>query len=251
MTTKILIGADPELFVYTDKGKPVSAHDLLDGTKYDPFPVLNGAVQVDGVAAEFNIDPAETEYAFVANIKSVTDQMLQEIHKRRKDVLLKATPTIKFTRMQWSKIPEDAKLLGCEPDFSAYKPLVPNERPSTDKFMRTGSGHVHVSWSAPIVQNPSAQDYLKKCASLIWHFDTAFSKEMKKWDKDEERMELYGKMGTFRPKKYGVEYRTLSNAWLNREDTMKYVFRTVKLCTEKWLEGCKPASYDIPEYKGE
>jgi hypothetical protein len=35
------------------------------------------------------------------------------------------------------------------------------------------------------------------------------------WDKDKKRRLLYGKAGCFRPKPYGMEYRTLSNAWLN------------------------------------
>jgi hypothetical protein len=67
----ILIGADPELFVFTRSGKPVSAHDLIPGTKYEPHEVGNGAVQVDGVAAEFNIDPAANEDEFFFNIAFV------------------------------------------------------------------------------------------------------------------------------------------------------------------------------------
>ena len=51
----ILIGADPELFVKKD-GVVVSGHDLIQGTKADPFPVQDGAVQVDGMALEFNIE---------------------------------------------------------------------------------------------------------------------------------------------------------------------------------------------------
>ena len=59
---QLLLGADPEAFVVLkDGGIPVSAHGLLPGTKDKPFPVEKGAVQVDGMAAEFNIEPAATE----------------------------------------------------------------------------------------------------------------------------------------------------------------------------------------------
>jgi len=57
---KILVGCDPELFVKKD-GVLVSAHGLVQGSKEHPFRVSKGAVQVDGMALEFNIDPAEDE----------------------------------------------------------------------------------------------------------------------------------------------------------------------------------------------
>ncbi len=38
------------------------------------------------------------------------------------------------------------------------------------------------------------------------------------YDKDTERRGMYGKAGAFRPKPYGVEYRTLSNAWLSNDE---------------------------------
>ncbi len=68
----ILIGCDPELFVFSEnKKKIVSAHDLLPGTKEEPFAVPCGAIQVDGVAAEFNITPADESRRFIQNIAIV------------------------------------------------------------------------------------------------------------------------------------------------------------------------------------
>ena len=40
---------------------------------------------------------------------------------------------------------------------------------------------------------------------------------------------MYGKAGCIRYKPYGVEYRTLSNAWLKNEKLMRWAYRnTVK-----------------------
>jgi len=55
--TQILVGCDPEYFVKKN-GIFQSAHGLIMGDKKNPQKVRNGAVQVDGMAVEFNIDPA-------------------------------------------------------------------------------------------------------------------------------------------------------------------------------------------------
>ena len=241
----IKIGAAPELFVYTKDNKPTSAHDLLPGNKLMPYPVTRGAMQVDGVAAEFNIEPATTEEEFLFNIRSVRDEMLAELNKSG-SYILRAQPTIRFTRKQWNEIPDFAKELGCEPDFNAYT-LEANPKPHTNKFMRTGSGHVHISWGDK-VEDPFDTGWMANCAGLVKHLDHHLMPQAYKWDKDKERMELYGKAGAFRTKSYGVEYRVLSNAWLATEARIRYVFRTVHYITNKWTSGCVPGDYKVEAY---
>ena len=48
------------------------------------------------------------------------------------------------------------------------------------------------------------------------------------YDDDQMRREMYGKSGACRYKPYGVEYRTLSNAWLKSEKLMRWVFRNAQ-----------------------
>ncbi len=55
----MLIGADPEVFLKVGK-KNISSHGLINGDKKNPLKVDKGAVQIDGTALEFNIDPAST-----------------------------------------------------------------------------------------------------------------------------------------------------------------------------------------------
>ena len=71
---EILIGADPEFFVKT-LGKLVSGFSLIPGDKENPHPVDKGAIQVDGMALEFNIDPVQDEDSFFSNINTVLSQM--------------------------------------------------------------------------------------------------------------------------------------------------------------------------------
>lgn len=68
------LGADPEIFVGR-QGQFFSAHDLIPGNKRRPHPVDKGAVQVDGMALEFNIDPASSYEEFQGNLDHVMAQL--------------------------------------------------------------------------------------------------------------------------------------------------------------------------------
>ena len=57
------------------------------------------------------------------------------------------------------------------------------------------------------------------------------------FDADTRRREMYGKAGCFRPKPYGAEYRTLSNAWLKSEELIRWVHRQVKTGMENVISG--------------
>ena len=94
----ILIGADPELFLKdVTTGKFVSAEDdngpLIPGTKADPFEVKGGAIQVDGVAAEFNINAAKNFKEFYGNIKGVLKYLNKEIRSKNENLRLTPVPT--------------------------------------------------------------------------------------------------------------------------------------------------------------
>ena len=73
---KILIGADPELFLRNpNDNKFVSGHIFNLGDKKAPTPVPFGAVQNDGCAVEFNINPAHTVQEFVHNTQKVLETL--------------------------------------------------------------------------------------------------------------------------------------------------------------------------------
>src|SRR6476661_7278777 len=114
------IGCDPEIFVRTKSGQHVTAHGLVPGDKKAPYKVPNGAVQVDGMALEFNIDPVPFNdfnqfNDKIIGVMSQLKKMLPEGH--RMDI----QPSVQFEKDYYdNNVPEDAKELGCDPDFCAY-----------------------------------------------------------------------------------------------------------------------------------
>lgn len=237
MTKTILIGCDPELFAYTS-GWPISVHDKLPGSKANPVEVPNGAIQVDGVAAEFNIQPARNEGEFLNNVLSVKSFMQNLLSISHPGVQLLAVPTAKFDPEYFKLLPKDALELGCEPDFNAYTGKA-NPKPATNKPIRTGSGHIHIGYRDTLdgsFNDPNSKLFHEN-RTLVQDLDATLAAVAPLWDDDEERRELYGQAGSFRPKSYGVEYRVLSNAWLRSEDTIKYVYKLAYATVDMFLKG--------------
>lgn len=230
----ITIGADPEVFI-TNNGKFISAHNIVLGTKEHPASCAGGATQVDGVAAEFNVDPSESLEEFKENLLCVMDHLTNTIRMELPKANLLASPTAIFDEDYFNSLPQEATLLGCSPDYNAWKNGEENDPPSTDEPFRTGAGHVHIGFTE--FENPHDEDHFSKCIELTKMLDlTLFIKSLS-WDDDVKRRSLYGNPGSFRPKHFGVEYRPPSNKWLTREETIDDVYNTTHKVTQMFLDG--------------
>lgn len=226
---KYLIGADPELFLVDADGIGRSAHNVIPGNKTNPMPVLNGAIQVDGVAAEFNIDPADTAEAFSGHIKDVLTELQERVEAKGKGLQLIVQPTMHFEPGYFKKLPKAAKELGCEPDYSAYTSH-PNPKPNHKVTFRTGAGHLHIGWTQG--ENPHDGAHFYDCTQATRQLDSVLYFMSLLWDDDQQRRQLYGNIGAFRPKHYGVEYRPLSNAWVADPDLHIWLFNTTVHCMD-------------------
>lgn len=220
-------GADPELFVFnTRTNKFVSAYGLIPGTKAKPHPVEHGAVQLDGMAAEFNIDPVDNLKNFIRNIKSVKRQLTEMVKQHNPDFVLVAKPTATFDQDYFDAAPQSTKELGCDPDYCASTGQV-NPRPDPgNKPFRTGGGHIHIGWTSGMSSEDIA--HFNDCRVVIKSLYNSGLNRDYLWDDDSQRRSLYGSKFSFRPKSFGVEYRYLSNAWVENEDAMKYIFNIAK-----------------------
>jgi hypothetical protein len=84
------------------------------------------------------------------------------------------------------------------------------------------------------------EGHLEACRALTKSLDVWLGLPSLVWDQDDRRRTLYGAAGAFRPKPYGMEYRVLSNKWINDPLLRKTVFHN----TLKAIE----ATFNNPDY---
>lgn len=228
------VGADPELCL-RDKatGRFASAWGVIPGTKEEPLKVKNGAVQRDGMLAEFNIDPAASVNEFVDNIKSVMAQLRDMAPNHE----LCIEPMATFDDDVWDNTPYAAKILGCDPDYNAYTGRANPPPPNTSQE-RSAAGHVHLGWTEGMdITNPG---HFQACQILAKELDLTMAYPLQLLEKDQgsiRRRQLYGRPGAFRPKPYGMEYRVPSNFWLASEELMEWVYNTCHNTFKNLMEG--------------
>jgi hypothetical protein len=202
-------GADPELFVKNPDGVIVCA-DMIPGTKDEPYKVKYGAVQRDGFAAEYNIDPCSTFAEWNRNHKAVQGQLQDMLPK---GFTLVATPAHRFSPEVFEAAPDEAKELGCSPDWNAWEQsLNPPPKLPNDPYLRCAGGHLHAGWTEDA--DTTDLQHMMNGFDLTKQFDWFLGAWSVKHDKDVERRSLYGKAGACRIKPYGMEYRVLSNFWV-------------------------------------
>lgn len=230
------VGADPEVFLKCKKtGKFISGYGFLPGTKAKPHPVEFGAVQKDGMAAEFNITPASSAKEFIHHVSSVLGTLSDMVSDH---ATLHIDSAVTFDRDVWDQTPEEAKELGCDPDYNAYTGAE-NTRPVGDVVpFRTAAGHIHLGWTKGV--DPFHPEHFEACRTLVRELDFHLGVPLAFMDAKEtsvRRKILYGKPGAFRPKSYGVEYRVPSNFWIQDTQLMEWVFNTCHKVFDNLVRG--------------
>lgn len=221
----LTIGCDPELFL-SNKNGFVSAYGLFPGTKAEPYKVNKGAVQVDGNALEFNIDPASTPKEFDENIQTVLEQMLDMVKQADKGLKLNFTPVARFDKKYFDHLPDEAKILGCDPDFN-YQGTVNQDRQQLITMpVRTAAGHVHIGWTKG--EDAMSPVHFEDCRFIAERFyrNGEYNNNLGRYNTydENERLNHYGSYGAFRPKSYGVELRSFSNLWVEKPETRLKMF---------------------------
>lgn len=235
-----LFGCDPELFLKDPDGNLCSAVGLIPGTKAEPYKVDKGAIQVDGLAAEFNIDPVSNFEDWNTNIITVLRQLKAMLPQ---GYGFEIAPAVRFSQQVMDAQPDSAKAMGCDPDFDAWTGGI-NPYPETidDPLLRTASGHVHIGWTED--RDVTEEFHINHCRDLMKQLDWFLGAWSLRVDPDTTRRKLYGKAGAFRPKPYGAEYRVLSNFWIASKENRLKVWNRMQYAIREMRRHYMPTKYE-------
>lgn len=209
----ITIGADPELFLKKN-GEIITAEGLIGGTKQVPKLISDKghAVQEDNIMVEYNIPPSNTVEDFISNNNYVLNYLESIAALNGSELCFLASAEINPIYLKT----EQAKRFGCEPDYNVYL-KESNTPPNSGVTLRSCGGHIHVGMENPNIETSErivkAMDLFLGVPSIIM-------------DLDSRRKEMYGKAGSFRFKDFGVEYRVLSNFWIESDELKEWVFNS-------------------------
>lgn len=214
----ISIGADPELFV-TRNGVDVPIFDLVGGTKTSPIPMWPNhpteryrkyTYQEDGAALEFNIPSTPTYDRFAGYIANAMAFIQNDLLPPR-GLKTSSRGSIELSPVQLA-LP-NAQRIGCLADCYAYDQKLPGYERVAPTAAELGStryagGHIHVGYNKDAMPVNVAAQFMDCLVGLpcVRH------------DKQGGRRKFYGLPGLYRDKPYGIEYRTLSNFWLFRDE---------------------------------
>ena len=221
------IGCDPEFFLRQRKnGKMICAIPFIKGTKYKPeiLPSGSGNIQRDNVAVEFATNPASGSEDFIEKIQQTLSDVRNKIPK---DCELSAEPSAHFAQDQLKH--PDSQVFGCDPDFNAWT-VTENKTPYLeDLTFRSCGAHIHIGH-----QKGDGNEFLLNFDGKIQTIRTMdavhgiIATVLDSSKSANARRQLYGKAGAHRPKKYGVEYRVLSNFWLKSPELVMLIYNLTK-----------------------
>ena len=209
------IGTDPEIFALGNDDKLLPAFTFLPDKKHAVRgESSNGAltpnpgcpVYWDGFQAEFETNSTHCMGWLSDSIRSGLKKVWDEARQKDPKAKLSRLSVVGVDEKALGEATDEQVQLGCAPSLNTYG-LDGRKENGRDLKYRFAGGHMHFG----LVLHPEVTESIVKaldailgvaCVSLFAGID------------NELRRLYYGLPGEYRLPKHGLEYRTLSNAWL-------------------------------------
>lgn len=204
---KIVIGADPEVFVEDVKGNLIPAFKFLPG-KDKPLKIIgNQSCYWDGFQAEFTVNPSSNLNECIESIRLGMQTVFNKAKEYNPDSKLSNLNVFPVSLDYLSTLEHHLVEFGCMPSFNIYN----ISGMGADGLVtphRFAGGHIHFGIGK---QTPEViQRIVKSLDNILGVLSVVLFEKVD----NPVRRQYYGLVGEYRLPPHGLEYRTLSNAWL-------------------------------------
>jgi hypothetical protein len=249
------LGGDPEFFfncngaiigsekVLPENGLTYDRNKKVAGTYDGAHTAGGGTTKIvrDGVQAELNPRPNTCR----ANLANEISQCFRQIALQlSKDVRVDFTPVVKVSEEEFASLSEKSKEFGCAPSKNIYGENKITVDAREYKY-RSAGGHIHIGVlsNTHIKINKAIRDYERMVPLLdLIVGNTCVLIDRNPWNK--ERRKVYGRAGEHRTPAHGLEYRTLSNFWLQSYQLMSFVYGLTRLAVNIVANSYSDYEYD-------
>jgi hypothetical protein len=202
------IGTDPEVFVEDKDGVVIPAWKFLP----DKSPTRNtqNAPYADGAAAEWNSTPGGCLDGLTSTVKAGLFSVLAAALKENPSARLSIKTVYEFGSKELAAWKEKHRQFGCAPSQNIYGLMVDIPDDHSKIPFRSAGGHMHFSNGTWLRIPSNVVQVVKMLDATIGVLSVSAFEGLE----DPRRREYYGLPGEYRMPKHGLEYRTLSNAWV-------------------------------------
>jgi hypothetical protein len=246
----INLGCDPEFFFENPAGEIVGSEKIL-AKKAGHY---NGDSEcvVDGVQAEINPTPSNCRESLANQICYCFRNLKATLEQKGLKFAVRVDPLVDITQAELDSLSADSRVFGCAPSVNVY--TEGEDKTSKIKvdaatyLKRSAGGHLHLGnyYQSFLSQQYDTYEYrdthncakrtekaLKEMADvMVPILDIVVGNTcvlMDRCEGNKERRANYGRVGEYRIKKYGLEYRSLSNFWLRSYPLMSFVFGMARI----------------------
>lgn len=219
------IGSDPEVFVEDAQEKVIPAFSFL-GSKKDTTNKTRQLRPVywDGAQAEFQTVAGGCLAYHVDSIQEGLCTVLEAARKVNKDARLSLKNVMEIEYDVLNSAKEEHVAFGCAPASNVYG-LQGKQVPARELPFRTAGGHIHFG-----VGDKKEPETIKNMVKALDAILGVCSVSLFAKQDNAIRRQFCGQAGEYRTPKHGLEYRTLSNAWMCHPMMTHLVFDLARKC---------------------
>lgn len=245
-TKMINLGCDPEFFFKVnnrvvgaemfipEKGMKTKAESKADGRTHKDMKGKSKFI-IDGVQAELNPRPNTCRANLANELQTCFKTLGEELKKSGKKVEVSFKQTVTISPTELAKLDEKNQKFGCKPSNSSYGKDTSVELEQVDPLTmrnRSAGGHIHIGFGTLTDLKTAIKQRPDEMVQLL---DIICGNTCVLVDRDtgnKKRRELYGRAGEYRLPEHGIEYRTLSNFWLQSYPLMSLAFGLARTAAE-------------------